>query len=96
MTIPANALIYGTFVNIWPTSFAIFDTVSTMFVVDVTYSQFSVDGIATGCVEGTIGSPWETMVTHEACNPTVCSGSIVTKQSINVNGISGEPCMAVA
>ena len=93
MTIPANALIYGTFVNIWPTSFAIFDTVSTMFVVDVTYSQSSVDGIATGCVEGTIGSPWATMVVHEACDPTVCSGSI---QSLNVNGISGEPCMAVA
>ena len=89
MTIPANALIYGTFLNSSPASFAIFNTVSTMFVVvDATYSELVVDGIATGN-EGTTGRPWVTVVIQEACNSTVCSGSIVAKQSLNVKDKSG-------
>ena len=91
MTIPAKALTYGTFLNISLASFAIFNTVSAMFVVvDATQSELVVDVviIAAGN-EGTTGSPWATVVIHEACNTTDCSGSIVAKQSLNVEDMSG-------
>ena len=58
--IPAKTLTYGTSFNISPASLAIFDTVSTMFV--------AVDGKATECVEGTVGSPWAIMVIDELSN----------------------------
>jgi len=59
MTIPANALIYGTFLNVSLASFAIFNTVSSAFVaVDSMYSRSVVDEI-TG---GTSGIPWATIV----------------------------------
>jgi len=49
MTIPANALIYGTFLNVSLASFAIFNTVSTAFVaVDSMYSRLVVDEITGG------------------------------------------------
>ena len=72
MMIPAKALTYGTPFNISPASFAIFDTVSTMFiVVDTTYSWWVVDGKATECVDGTVGNPWAMMVLDELSNTTV-------------------------
>jgi hypothetical protein len=42
-------------------------------------------------VGGTTGMPWATIVIHEACNPTVWSGSIVTTKP----GSRGEPYIAV-
>ena len=55
MMIPANALIYGTFLNVSLASFAIFNTVSTAFVaVDSMYSRL--------VVGGTSGIPWVTIV----------------------------------
>jgi hypothetical protein len=78
MTIPARALTYGTPVNISPASFATFDTVSTIFVVvDVTYSWWVVDGKTAECVEGTVGSPWATMVLDELSNTTAWEEFIV-------------------
>ena len=81
MTIPAKALIYGMFLNNSLASFAIFNTVSAMFVVvDATYSELVVDVVVMAAGnEGTTGSPWATIVILEACNATVCSGSIVVK-----------------
>jgi len=59
MTIPANALIYGTFLNVSLASFAIFNTVSTAFVaMDSMYSRSVVEEI-TG---GTSGIPWVAIV----------------------------------
>jgi hypothetical protein len=83
-------LIYGTLLNNSLASFAIFSTLSTMFVVvDATYSELVVDGIATDG-DGTTGSAWATVVIHKACNPTVCDGSIVANsQSLNV----GDPTL---
>jgi hypothetical protein len=79
--IPAKALTYGTPFNISPASFAIFDTVSTMFiVVDTTYSWWVVDGRATECVEGNIGSPWATMVLDEPSNTMAWGEFIVTRR----------------
>ena len=91
MTIPVKALIYGTFLNNSLASFAIFNTVSTMFVVvDATYSKLVVDVVVIAAGnEGTTGNAWATVVIHEACNPTVCSGSIVAKQSLDVGDMSG-------
>jgi len=55
MTIPANALIYGTFLNVSLASFAIFNTASTAFVaVDSMYSR--------SVVGGTSGIPWVAIV----------------------------------
>ena len=89
ITIPANALMYGTFLNISPASFAIFNTVLTRSVVgDATYPPVVADRVAIRCAGGIIGSPWATIVIHEACNPTVCSGSISRQESLNVNRIS--------
>jgi hypothetical protein len=77
MIIPARALTYGTPFNISLASFAIFDTVSTMFVaVDATYSWWVVDGKATECVEGTVGSPWAMMVLDELSN-TMTWGELI-------------------
>ena len=90
MTIPAKALIYGMFLNNSLASFAIFNTVSAMFVVvDAKYSELVVDVVTAGGNAGTTGNPWATVVIHEACNPTICSGSIVAKQSLNVKDMSG-------
>jgi hypothetical protein len=87
MTIPANALIYGTFLNVSLASFAIFNTVSTVFaVVDSMYSRLVVDGMAKEGAGGTTGIPWATIVIHEACNSTVRSGSIVTMQTVTKSG----------
>jgi len=72
MTIPANALIYGTFLNVSLASFAIFNTVSTMFVVvDSMYSRLVADEMAKEGAGGTTGIPWATIVIDEACNPTI-------------------------
>jgi len=72
MTIPANALIYGTFLNISLASFAIINTVLTVFVVvDSIYSRLVVDEMAKEGAAGTTGIPWATVVINEACNPTV-------------------------
>jgi hypothetical protein len=78
MIIPARALTYGTPFKISPASFAIFDTVSTIFVaVGATYSWLVVDGKTTECVEGTVGSPWTIMVLDELSNTTAWGESIV-------------------
>jgi hypothetical protein len=72
MMTPANALIYGTFLNVSLASFAIVNKVSTVFVVvDSTYRRSMVDEMAIEGAGGTMGTPWATMVIHEVCNPTV-------------------------
>jgi hypothetical protein len=59
MIIPANALIYGTFLKASLASFAIFNTVSTVLVaVDWTHSRLVVDVMAIEGAGGTTGTPW--------------------------------------
>jgi hypothetical protein len=70
MTIPANALIYGTFLNISPVSFAIINTVLTVFVV-VDSGEYIESTTTKEGAAGTTGIPWATVVINEACNPTV-------------------------